>query len=1042
VILLGACFLSGVAALIYEIVWTRRLTLVLGHTVEAVATVLAAFMGGLAIGGALAGRAGGWSPSRLRRSYAALEAGTAGLALLFPLLLRAAEAVAPARGLASAAVLLPPTVLMGATLPILTALWAPAGGRTGRAAGLLYASNTVGAVAGTLAAALLLIPFAGLQASTFAAVGMNLAAAALVLAMPPTITAPPPAHAGRAAREEAAGEAITPAAALAVAALSGLGALAAEVGWTRALVLLIGPTAYAFAFVVASVIAGLAVGSAMAAALSTRLRRPASALAAVELTAALVSVAVVRVVGELPETVGNLVRAYADQPAQLMAHELAFVFGLLLIPSFLFGAAFPLLVALVSRAAAPAAAVGRVYAANTAGAIAGSLLAGFVVLPRAGIERTLLAAASAHAAAGLVAWMAAGRSRGRWIAAIAAAGTFAAALALVPAWDPERLSGGAYKYAVYGGARPLAEELKAGDLVFYREGRTATVSVRRLGGVLSLAIDGKVDATSGADMPTQRLLAHVPLLLHPAPAEVCVIGLGSGATAGAALEHAVQRVDSVEISPEVVAASALFRGVNGDPLSDPRHRLVVGDGRNHLLRTRSRYDVIISEPSNPWMAGVSALFTRDFFRLARQRLAPGGLFCQWIHIYNMDPRDLRSVAGGFTDAFPQAGLFLINEGDVLLVGATGPFPELDLASLRVRLGRPQVAQDLAAIGVRGPFGFATLLALTTPALSSWAAEAPRHTDDRPLLEYRAPRFMHADTARENRSAIEAAATASPPPGSWHAATAAPTGRDLLDRATLLERSHSYLWAGEVYRAALERDRALEAYEGLVRCALESGRAAETEQDLRGLVEGDPVRARVGLALLHHALDREAEALAELQEASRREPRNARALLLAAEIQDGAGNVDALEALANLAAAAAPGDPEAESFVALARLRRGQPREAVQRAEAVLARAPATARALEVAAVGQAVLGEREAARRDFEALVSAEPDSWAHLNNYGVFELEGHDYHAAARLFERAVDIYPGNVQGYRGLLESARALGDDALAERAEQALARFKRL
>jgi spermidine synthase len=1040
-VLLAACFLSGVAALVYEIVWTRRLTLVLGATVEAVAVVLAAFMGGLAIGSALAGRAAGWAPPRLRRLYAGLEAGIAGLALAFPLSLRAADALAPGRAVAAAAVLVPPTILMGATLPVLTALWSPAAAQSGRTAGLLYASNTVGAVAGTLAAALLLIPGLGLRASTLAAVAMNLGAAALVLTMRAPVAAAAPARGSRPGRDEARSEAIPPAAALAVAALSGLGALAAEVGWTRALVLLIGPTAYAFAFVVASVIAGLALGSAAAAAVSGRLRRHVTALAAIELLAALASVAVARVVGELPEAVGDLVRTYADQPAALMARELAAVFGLLLIPSLLFGAAFPLLVAIVARSARPAAAVGRVYSANTLGAIAGSLLAGFVVLPLAGIRQTLLAAAAAQATAGVVAWMALDGRR-RWIAAAAGAAAFAAAAAFTPAWDPERLSGGAYKYAVYAGERPLAEELKAGDLVFYREGRTATVSVRRLGGVLSLAIDGKVDATSGADMPTQRLLAHVPLLLHPAPAEVCIIGLGSGVTAGAALKHAVQRVDSVEISPEVVAASALFRGVSGDPLGDPRHRLVLGDGRNHLLRTRSRYDVIVSEPSNPWMAGVSALFTRDFFRLARQRLAPGGLFCQWIHIYNMDPRDLRTVVGGFTDAFPEAGLFLVNEGDVLLVGAIGPFPDLDPGSLRVRLGRPQVAQDLAAIAVRTPYALATLLAVTTPGLSGWATEAPRHTDDRPLLEYRAPRFMHADTARENRAAIEAAASASPPPASWRAATGAPTVNDLIDRATLLERSHSHLWAGEVYRAALARGREPEAYEGLVRCALATRRAAEAEEDLRRLVEGDPVGARIGLALLHHALDREAEALAELRDASRLDPRNPRALLLAAEIQDGAGDVEALEAFAKLAAAAAPGDAEAEAFVALARLRRGQPREAVERAEAVLARSPAAARALEVAAVGHAMLGEREAARRDFEALVAAEPDSWAHLNNYGVFELEGHDYAAAARLFERAVDIYPRNVQGYRGLLEAARALGDEPLALRAERALSRFKAL
>ncbi|PYQ04365.1 MAG: hypothetical protein DMF82_10835 [Acidobacteria bacterium] len=1048
--IVAAALLSGAAALVYQVLWTRELALVVGHTVAAVSTVLATFMAGLALGSGLAARyARRMSAGSAGRIYALLEIGIAGAAVALPLLTRAgtvplaalygsggapALALESARLALSAALLLGPTMLMGMTLPLLAALAGAGPEGAGRVAGTLYAANTLGAMAGSLACAFFLLPRLGIARSTLLAAALNLSAAMLVWGRTaPTADASTP-------RERLQGPRLV----LVVLALSGLGALADEVAWTRALVLLIGPTAYAFAFVLATVIAGIALGSAAATAVFARLRPPATALALVEVGAAAASLAVVAVTARLPVTVGELVQANADRMDRLMALEFAGVFALLGPPCVLFGAAFPLAVQLLARdAGGVAPATARAYAWNTLGSVLGAVLAGFLVLPRFGIRATLLAAAAAHALAGAIVLARGARSR-PWAAATLAA-VFTLAAVSIPRWDRELLSGGVYKYAVYAAPGRLEEELRAGELAYYREGAEVTVSVKRVGGMLSLAVDGKVDATSGSDMLTQRLLAHLPLLLHPAPAEACVIGLGSGVTAGSALAHPLRRLEAIEISPEVAEAARLFRPFNRVVLDDPRLVLRVADGRNHLLLTNRRYDVIISEPSNPWMAGVSSLFTRDFFVLARSRLAPGGLFCQWAHIYNMHPDDLRTVVAGFTDAFPAAALFLVNEGDVLLVGASSALPTVEIGALARRMVEPAIRDDLAEVEVRTPAGLSTLYELGGPSLARFVETAPRHTDDRPRLEFSAPRHLHADTARENRLRIQDAArgaTVPPSLAALAAVAASPPAGAKLERARMLERAGSYGWAMDLYLEALEAAHGDEgAYEGLVRVALKSGRVAEAERFLRERAAGPaPVSARIALGLLAHNRDQPAEALESLAAAAQADPRSMRAVLLGAEVQEATGNLDAAEALARRALEISPGDAEAEGMLATASLARGRTDEALRQAEAILARSPRAPRALEVAAIGRAQKGERAGARRAFEALLEAEPDGWAHLNNFGLFELEGGDARSAARLFHQAVSVNPGNVAGYRGLLEAARTLGDQALQRRAEAALRRWE--
>jgi spermidine synthase len=632
--------------------------------------------------------------------------------------------------------------------------------------------------------------------------------------------------------------------------------------------------------------------------------------------------------------------------------------------------------------------------------------------------------------------------RGR---ALVAAVTVAASMLgpfVLPAWDRELLSGGMYKYAAYLREGEVLDFLRRGELVFYKEGKVATVSVKQIGSEVSLAIDGKVDATNAADMLTQRLLAHVPLLLHPAPRDVCVIGHGSGVTAGSALTHPIERLDTIEISPGVIEGSGFFEKENGNALENERLHLFVTDARNHLLLTDKTYDVIISEPSNPWMAGVSQLFTRDFFELARTRLTPNGLFCQWGHIYNMAEDDLKTIVAGFTDAFQEAVLFLVNEGDILLVGTNTELPSIDPDALARRMSSETVREDLASVEVRNPFAFASLYTVSTPALSEWASDAARHTDDHPVLEFRAPRHMHADTGPSNRRAILEVADGGELPPAISQLRSNPTAEDLVSRARMLERSDSFAWAFETYvEAARKRPDSLDAHEGITRTAIAIEQPELGEEAMRSFVKGTAatplVAAHIGLALLYRNTGRYEEALQELETSLNADPDNVRALLLASEFEGEVGRTDLMEELARIAMAVRPEDPEAEALVAEAGLRRGEPELGLSLALSILERHPEQTRALQVTAIAYAQMEDYASSRLVFKKLTELEPNAWIHFNNFAQLEMESNNFQAAADLYERSVDINPRNVQGYMGLRDTARIAGNAKQLERALTMLA-----
>jgi len=733
-VLLALSFFSGAAGLVYEVLWARRLALVFGSTALAQTLTLAAFLAGLAAGSIVLGRACDRAAGPLR-FYGALEWAIALAALAAPPLL--ALPLGAARPLGPALLLLQ-AFLIGGTLP---ALCRAAGGEAQASVGRVYAVNSAGAAAGCLAAGFWLLPALGLSLSFPAAAALNAALgvwARLAREAPSTV-------AGEKPRAEAAQ---TPLGlVLGAVLLSGCAALACEVAWTRLLALALGSSAYSFCEMLAALIAGLAVGSAAAARPAPRRARPAVVLGAALVGAGLSLLLLLPAYGRLGLYAARLRLLFGTSAADFYAFEaakLALCVAALLPPSACLGAVLPVCARLASsRERGRAAAVGAALCANTAGNVLGAF-AGFWLLPSLGIEGLLKAGTTVFAAAGgALLWSAARPgSRAAWAAAAALA--WVGLRAALPRWDMRLLCQGLYR-APWLESRDLDALLRRPKLLFYREDREASVAVLEdPGGLRSLRVDGKTDASSGADMRTQIELGELPLLLRPRARRALVIGWGSGVTAGSMLRHPLERLDAVELLPGVARASAFFGAVNGEPLSDRRLALSIEDAKTFLARQGPAYDVIVSEPSNPWMAGVGDLFSRQFYGRAAARLAPDGVMAQWFHVYEMNDDLLRLVVRTFRASFPHVAIWSMRGSDLILVGSRRPLAP-DFAALEGRWRTPGVRADFERVAVSFP---ATLLgeqAAGERSAAALAGDGPLADELRPVLEYEAPKAFFRET---------------------------------------------------------------------------------------------------------------------------------------------------------------------------------------------------------------------------------------------------------------------------------------------------------
>lgn len=793
--------ISGMAGLIYEVVWARYLALFLGHTSYAVVAVLAAFMGGLALGnllfGALADRT-----ARPLAWYAWLEVAIGVYALLFPVyeavchagFVALARQMQPGSGgllamkfVFSAAAILIPTVLMGGTLPLLSRLLTRSLGDLREKVAALYFINSAGAVVGTWLADFHLLPALGLESTVIAGAVLNLAAGAVALfvsswikegsGVAPARTTPEAVSAAVPAEAREGGPEVysPPELRLAVVAIgvSGFVAMLYQVVWTRLLGLALGSSTHAFSLMLMTFIGGITVGSWLVYRWRWRVRT-LTVFGWAELGLAASVLLSMCFYFYLPYWFVRLAALLDRTPAAYPAYELlqaGLCMAVLFVPTVCLGATLPL----VTRVATPEVgrtgrSVGRVFAVNTLGTVLGAVLTGLLLFPWLGLARTLALGAMANLLLGLavLGYRPSGRSR----LALAAG----AAAALVVGWGvggyfhrtwPSALTMGLWRTSEPPrSAREFRETVRAIECLYHRDGAGATVSVHPVDAARSnlvLKVNGKSDASTLGDMATQLLIGHLPLLLRPAAEEVLVVGLGSGVTAGAVLAHpTVRRVDVVEITPEVVEAARWFAPHNRGALDDPRLRLVIEDAKSFLRISDRQYDVIASEPSNPWVAGVAGVFTYEFYASCRARLRPGGLMVQWVQLYEFSDAGLDMVLATFREVFPYLSLWEGSSNDLMLIGSAEP-PAVQLDAFLARLETPSVRADLARVYFdNAPLVLTRQVVPFTTGAFIAPSDTRVHSDHHPALEYLAQRdffvrggvdrFRQLDESRSRRPA--------------------------------------------------------------------------------------------------------------------------------------------------------------------------------------------------------------------------------------------------------------------------------------------------
>jgi spermidine synthase len=724
-LLLACFFLSGFSALLYETAWTREFAFVFGTSELAVVAVLAAYMGGLALGAALAAR---FAP-RIRRpvlAYGVLELGIALWALALPAAIRAVsalylgwlgglDALPETLGIATHAfhlagafaVLVPCTALMGATLPLLANYAVTRDDEIGSRVGLLYAVNTTGAIAGTVTAAFVLLPALGLRDTVHVGAAVN----ALVFAAAAALARIAPRGAAAAAPRARGIPWILPA-----IAISGAVSFSYEVLWFRLLGQLLGGSTAAFSTMLASFLAGIALGSALASRWAATPAAASLGFAAAQLATGASAWLAFRAADLLPgwaTALGVSVNALA--PGALLA------VATLLPLTLCIGATFPFAVRLLARDASDAtAASARVYAWNTVGSIAGAIGTGYFLLPWLGFAATLVGAAFVNLALALGASLLARPARRPLAAAAVAA---ALVLAILPTERPDRLLrasplGGAY----HGAVAHLAV------------GRSSTVGLFGEGLGWRLTNNGLPESfIRPAGYPPEssaaQWLSILPVLVRPDTAQMLIIGLGAGMTV-AAVPSSVESIDVIELEPEVVAANRTVRDrAGGDPLADPRVSLRLGDARGALILANRRWDAIVSQPSHPWTAGASHLYTREFFALVHSRLAPAGVFVQWIGAAFVDPERLRALLAAQTEVFAHVQVYRPEGGAIVMLASDAPFDPVATAAQAIA----RAPRDFIVAGIHRVEDVIAALALDGDGTRAFTENAQANTDDRNLF---------------------------------------------------------------------------------------------------------------------------------------------------------------------------------------------------------------------------------------------------------------------------------------------------------------------
>lgn len=757
---------SGFAGLIYESVWTHYLKLYLGHAAYAQSLVLIVFMGGMALGSALCARVS----ARIRNpllAYAAIEAAIGLCALVFHEIFVAATdwsyaVLLPALGIdwlaltaklaVACALILPQSILLGATFPLMSAGLVRTTQARGEAIAMLYFSNSLGAAAGVLTSGFVLISWVGLPGTLRTAGVINLGLAVVVAFLARPAVAPPLARAEDDARPAYL--------LLSVALLTGLASFIYEICWIRMLSLVLGASTHSFELMLSTFILGLALGGLAVRRLVDGAARPERLLGWVQVAMGLAALATLPVYDFSFELMESLMKGLARTETGYVFFNLAGqgVSALVMLPAtFLAGMTLPLITGALLRAGAGERAIGQVYAANTLGAILGVLAAVHIGLPLLGLKGTMISGALIDAALGLaLLYRFPPAQASRRPLAFAAAACVAAFLPIALAFDldPNKMTAGVFRHG------DLSTSASA-KILFNKDGKTATVHLVGYGEVVSIRTNGKSDgsinmdraSSRGSDEITMVLTGAIPIALKPDAKSAAVIGIGTGLTMHALLQsQAIERVETVEIEAAMAEAARGFAPRNSSAFADPRGAILIDDAKTFFSTRNRRYDILVSEPSNPWVSGVSSLFTREFYQRIRSHLNPGGILVQWFQLYEIDASLLASVMRALGESFPHYAVFAPSDHDLLIIASADALPLPVKASV---FDQGTLAQELRTVHVQAPGDLdARYLgnrATLEPLFASYGM--PANSDYYPVLDLNAARYRFMERSASDIVAL-------------------------------------------------------------------------------------------------------------------------------------------------------------------------------------------------------------------------------------------------------------------------------------------------
>lgn len=765
-------FLSGLSALVYQLLWMRQLGFVFGNTVYASATVLTAFMGGLAIGSHVFGKIAEKLKNPIR-GFAILEFVVAGYALALPWLfdlIRFLYSLAyrhvsddfifltMLRFFLALIILLIPCICMGGTLPVLIRGMAREDKNFGIRMGWLYGINTLGAVVGVVLSGYYLIPSIGLHYTNVLAVLTDVVAG-LGAWMVCSRYIVPEHSTSVADKKFRWSELSFPAKwAIAMATLCGFASLALEVIWFRALILVFGSTTYSFTVMLAVFLFGIGFGSLIIAPVLDRIKSLLPVLALIIALIGAYTLWSMYRFDQGPEFLLNYLVENKFTWESMNWARLIIALSHLAVPALLFGAAFTAATRLVRHESnSSSRTVGFVYALNTCGAVAGSFAGGFLLLPVFGMEVSMLFIAALMLIVGFGSIVLFERiPLLRIISGSLLVAILIYSLFFPPVWNKSMLSAGAY-FAPFNfmrnGKLVLREMIMGDRLLHYHEALSSTVSVHVGDDELKyFCVDGKTEADqSPRSMVLQRMIGHLPMLFHPQAKKAVNIGLGAGVSFGALSCHPLDHLEVVEIEPAVQHATRVWGELNHNVLDNPRAIVTINDGRNHLFSTTNRYDVITADPFEPVMAGAAHLYTVDYFKLAREKLNDDGIMGQFLPLYEMSLEDYVIIARSFVEVFPNSALFFTGF-DTVLIGFKGD-AKMDAKVLRRNYAYPSVQKSLSDIGFTSPEMILGMFVADLSVNSNFVTSGPVNNDNLPIIEFSTPKSVLRYVTDENQKAL-------------------------------------------------------------------------------------------------------------------------------------------------------------------------------------------------------------------------------------------------------------------------------------------------